>query len=92
MFKKKEFVKDLKKPQKSALEPPEDPLYKDMFYLNPAFPNRAVSQREDRDGRPQIRHMNISGAWEQGYSGKGITRSEIVDVFSQPFFNKNINI
>ena len=66
-------------PPKSALEPPQDPLYKDMFYLNPAFPNRAVSQQEDRDGRPQIRHMNISGAWEQGYSGKGITRSEIDD-------------
>ena len=63
--------KRVKRDYFSALEPPEDPLYSDMFYLDPAFPNRAPVGL-DRDGRPQIRHMNITGAWEQGYSGHGV--------------------
>jgi len=63
--------KRVKRDYFSALEPPADPLYPSMFYLDPAFPNRAPTDL-DRDGRPQIRHMNITGAWEQGYSGAGV--------------------
>jgi len=43
---------------------PKDPLYPRMFYLDPNYPGR---QSDD-----DIRHMNITGAWAQGVSGRGV--------------------
>ena len=42
---------------------PNDPLYEQMWYINPNFEDRneAVTSLED------IRHMNVTGAWALGY-------------------------
>ena len=41
---------------------PNDPLYEQMWYINPNFEqrNEAVTSLED------IRHMNVTGAWALG--------------------------
>ena len=50
---------------------PNDPLFAKMFYLDPNYPNRK---------RPNdIRHMNITGAWAQGFSGKGVVLTILDD-------------
>ena len=52
-------------------EPPKDPLYTKMFYLDPNFPGRESPE--------DIRHMNITGAWAQGFSGKGVVLTILDD-------------
>ena len=53
---------------------PKDPMYKDMWYLYPEY---------EEKGNPRTstitRHMNVSFAWELGYTGKGIKVSILDD-------------
>lgn len=48
-----------------------DPLFDQMWYLNPAYVNQDTNKLRNQPN-DDIRHMNITGAWSQGFSGKGI--------------------
>ena len=55
---------------------PVDPLYDRMWYLNPSYPGR----NDPIDvARGDLRHLNVSGVWAEGYSGKGVTITTIDD-------------
>jgi len=58
---------------------PNDEKYPKMWYLNPNYqcPSNSnqcskprISKTNSKDDR--IRHMNVTGAWELGYTGKGV--------------------
>ena len=51
---------------------PKDPLYKSMWYVNPNFDSRQHTTSLDSPTRDTLRHMNVVGAWERGYTGKGV--------------------
>jgi len=55
---------------------PKDPMFKDMWYLNPNYKNKG-NLRTEHGG--ETRHMNVTFAWKQGYSGKGIVVSILDD-------------
>ena len=54
----------VKKRVKRALSM-RDPLYPAMWYLNPAF--------------NETDHMNVTSAWQQGFTGRGIVVSILDD-------------
>jgi len=51
---------------------PNDPLYGNMWYINPAYHPPNQPQRDKFLHGDALRHMNVTGAWSQGYSGKNI--------------------
>lgn len=53
---------------------PKDPMYKDMWYLYPEYEEKGSSRTSSI-----TRHMNVSFAWELGFSGKGIKVSILDD-------------
>ena len=55
---------------------PHDPMYKDMWYLNPDFVDKGVKRTQPGG---ETRHMNITFAWDRGYSGKGVVVSILDD-------------
>ena len=50
----------------------KDPLYEEMWYLNPEYYDEMRGRYRNSPGE-DIRHMNITGAWAAGYTGKGVT-------------------
>ena len=59
---------------------PNDPMWKNMWYVNPDYKattngkwnilHRSTQKADIGPGL--IRHMNVTGAWAQGYTGRGI--------------------
>lgn len=46
-----------------------DPLWDRMWYMNPNYVNERTGQERNAHA---TRHMNITGAWAQGYTGAGL--------------------
>ena len=64
----------VKSRQKRDFVTPMDPLWKDMWYMNPDF----VDKGEPRN-QHETRHMNVTFAWQLGYTGKNVVVSILDD-------------
>ena len=51
---------------------PNDPLYGNMWYINPNYSPPNQPRRDTFLHGDALRHMNVTGAWSQGYSGKNV--------------------
>jgi subtilisin family serine protease len=47
-----------------------------MWYMNPNYVNERTGQERNAQS---TRHMNITGAWAQGYTGKGVVVTVLDD-------------
>jgi len=69
-FVRKRVKRDFQIDEEIVVGKMNDPLYEEMWYLIPDYQNR---------NKEEPRHMNITAAWNMGFTGKGVVLSMLDD-------------
>jgi len=69
-FVRKRVKRDFQIDEETVVQTMNDPLYDEMWYLIPDYENR---------NEKETRHMNITAAWNMGFTGKGVVLSMLDD-------------